>query len=61
MQIDAAGEPIYGERDLPDLQKIASLGLPYWLAGSFGERGKIAEAQALGAVGVQVGTAFAFC
>jgi len=61
MQIDAAGEPIYGERDLPDLQKIASLGLPYWLAGSFGERGKIAEAQALGAVGIQVGTAFAFC
>jgi NAD(P)H-dependent flavin oxidoreductase YrpB (nitropropane dioxygenase family) len=61
MQIDAAGEPIYGERDLPDLQKIASLGLPYWLAGSFGDRGKIADAQALGAVGVQVGTAFAFC
>jgi len=61
MHIDAAGEPIYGERDLPDLQKIASLGLPYWLAGSFGDRGKIAEAQALGAVGIQVGTAFAFC
>jgi len=46
---------------LPDLEKIASLGLPYWLAGSFGDRGKIAEAQALGAVGIQVGTAFAFC
>jgi len=61
MQIDAIGEPIYGERDLPDLQKIASLGLPYWLAGSYGDRGKVAEAQALGAVGVQVGTAFAFC
>ncbi|KAB2641823.1 MAG: nitronate monooxygenase [Verrucomicrobia bacterium] len=61
MQIDAAGEPIYGERDLADLEKIASLGLPYWLAGSFGDQGKIAEAQALGAVGIQVGTAFAFC
>ena len=61
MTLDAAGEPIYGERDLPDLEKIASLGLPYWMAGSFGDKGKIAAAQALGAVGIQVGTAFAFC
>ncbi|MEI6655295.1 MAG: nitronate monooxygenase, partial [Verrucomicrobiota bacterium] len=61
MQLDAAGEPIYGERDLPDLEKIASLGLPYWMAGSFGDQGKLAEAQAMGAVGIQVGTAFAFC
>lgn len=61
MTLDAAGEPIYGERDLPDLEKIASLGLPYWMAGSFGDKGKLAAAQALGAVGIQVGTAFAFC
>lgn len=61
MQLDEAGEPIYGERDLPDLAKIASLGLPYWMAGSYGDQGKLAEAQALGAVGIQVGTAFAFC
>jgi NAD(P)H-dependent flavin oxidoreductase YrpB (nitropropane dioxygenase family) len=61
MTLDAAGEPIYGERDLPDLEKIASLGLPYWMAGSFGDKGKLAEAKALGAVGIQVGTAFAFC
>lgn len=61
LQLSAAGEPIYGERDLPDLQKIKEIGLPFWLAGSYGAPGKLAEAQALGAVGVQVGTAFAFC
>jgi NAD(P)H-dependent flavin oxidoreductase YrpB (nitropropane dioxygenase family) len=61
MQLNDKGEPVYGERDLPDLEKIKALGLPFWLAGSFGQPGKLAEALALGAVGVQVGTAFAFC
>jgi NAD(P)H-dependent flavin oxidoreductase YrpB (nitropropane dioxygenase family) len=35
--------------------------LPFWLAGSFGQPGKLAEAKSLGAAGIQVGTAFAFC
>ncbi len=61
MTLDTNGEPIYGDRDQPDLPKIAALGLPYWMAGSYGERGGIAAAEALGAVGIQVGTAFAFC
>jgi nitronate monooxygenase len=61
MQLSAAGEPIYGPRDVPDLDKIRELGLPFWLAGSYGAPGKLAAAQALGAAGIQVGTAFAFC
>jgi nitronate monooxygenase len=61
MHLSEAGEPVYGERDVPDLKKIADQGLPFWLAGSFGALGKLAEAVALGAVGIQVGTAFAFC
>jgi NAD(P)H-dependent flavin oxidoreductase YrpB (nitropropane dioxygenase family) len=61
MHLNAKGEPLYGERDTPDLVKIKELGLPFWLAGSFGLPGKLSEALALGAVGVQVGTAFAFC
>jgi len=61
MQLNAAGEPIYGPRDVPDLNKIRELGLPFWLAGSYGSPEKLVEAQALGAAGVQVGTAFAFC
>lgn len=61
MQLSEAGEPVYGERDVPDLKKIADQGLPFWLAGSFGALGRLTEALALGAVGIQVGTAFAFC
>jgi nitronate monooxygenase len=61
MQLSATGEPIYGPRDVPDLEKIRELGLPFWLAGSYGRPGKLAEALRLGAAGIQVGTAFAFC
>jgi nitronate monooxygenase len=61
LQLSAAGEPIYGARDIPELEKIRALGLPFWLAGSFGRPGKLAEAQRLGAAGIQVGTPFAFC
>lgn len=61
MRLDEKGEPIYGDRDVPDLKKIAEEGLPFWLAGSFGAPGRLALALSLGAVGIQVGTAFAFC
>lgn len=61
MQLNSKGEPIYGERDVPDLKKIADVGLPFWLAGSYGAPGKLAEALSLGAKGIQVGTAFAYC
>lgn len=61
MQLDGKGEPIYGQRDVPDLEKIRAIGLPFWLAGSFGRPGKLTEALGKGAAGIQVGTAFAFC
>lgn len=61
MQLNPEGEPIYGPRDVVDLEKIRELGLPFWLAGSYGAPGKLAEALRLGAVGIQVGTAFAYC
>jgi NAD(P)H-dependent flavin oxidoreductase YrpB (nitropropane dioxygenase family) len=61
MQLSCKGEPVYGIRDHADLQKIRSLGLPFWLAGSYGAPGKLEEALHLGASGIQVGTAFAFC
>jgi len=43
------------------LEKITRLGLPFWLAGSYAAPEKLKEALELGAKGVQVGTAFAFC
>lgn len=61
LQLNAAGEPVYGERDVVDLEKIRALGLPFWLAGSYGRPGRLADALRLGAAGIQVGTAFAFC
>lgn len=59
--LSSEGEPVYGPRDVPELEKIKALGLPFWLAGSYGRAGKLAEAIGLGATGIQVGTAFAFC
>ena len=55
------GDPIYGERDIVDLEKVKQFGLPFWLAGGYGRPGRLAEARAAGAAGIQVGTAFAFC
>jgi NAD(P)H-dependent flavin oxidoreductase YrpB (nitropropane dioxygenase family) len=61
LQLTPRGEPIYGARDVTDLEKIRALELPFWLAGSYGRPGKLNEALQLGATGIQVGTAFAFC
>jgi nitronate monooxygenase len=55
------GEPVYGERDKVDLEKIRDIGLPFWLAGSYGGPEQLIEALDAGAKGIQVGTAFAFC
>jgi nitronate monooxygenase len=55
------GEPIYGLRDEIDIKAIAAMGLPFWLAGGYGSREQLLAAQSLGASGIQVGTAFAFC
>lgn len=61
LQLDAGGEPIYGPRDAADLGKIRELGLPFWVAGAQATPARLAAVRALGAVGIQVGTAFAFC
>jgi nitronate monooxygenase len=61
LQLDEAGQPIYGERDQVNLGKIRELGLPFWLAGGYGSPEKVCESLAAGATGVQVGTAFAYC
>lgn len=60
-EVDAHGDVVYGERDRVDLEKMRALGLPFWLAGGYGQPEKLREAIALGAAGVQMGTAFAFC
>jgi NAD(P)H-dependent flavin oxidoreductase YrpB (nitropropane dioxygenase family) len=61
LQLTADGEPVYGLRDAPDLEKFRALGLPFWLAGGYARPEKLAEATRQGAAGIQVGTPFAFC
>jgi NAD(P)H-dependent flavin oxidoreductase YrpB (nitropropane dioxygenase family) len=58
--LNERGEPVYGERDMANLGKIAELGLPFWLAGSTGSPAGLRAALAAGATGIQVGTLFAF-
>ncbi len=59
VQLDDAGEPIYGERDVPDLQRMREIGLPFWLAGGEGTPKGLASALKAGAAGIQAGTPFA--
>jgi len=60
LQLNAAGEPVYGERDRVNVEDMRALGVPFWLAGGYGSAAKLREALDQGAAGVQVGTAFAF-
>jgi nitronate monooxygenase len=60
LMLNDAGEPIYGERDMVDVAALRTLGVPFWLAGGYGNAEKVREALEEGAAGVQVGTAFAF-
>jgi nitronate monooxygenase len=60
LQLNAAGEPVYGERDQVNIADLRALGVPFWLAGGYGNAAKLREALDEGAAGIQVGTAFAF-
>ena len=59
-RVDDLGQPVYDDRDTLDLTSLATLGLPFWLAGAYGTPEGLVEARAMGAVGIQVGTAFAY-
>ncbi len=61
LQLSIEGEPVYGQRDAADFEAIKALGLPFWLAGSYAEPERVVEALQMGATGVQIGTAFAYC
>jgi NAD(P)H-dependent flavin oxidoreductase YrpB (nitropropane dioxygenase family) len=61
LALNARGEPIYGDRDVVDLEKIRELGLPFWMAGGAGSPAGLRAALSAGAAGVQVGTLFAYC
>jgi nitronate monooxygenase len=60
LQLNHAGEPVYGDRDRVNIAELRALGVPFWLAGGYGNAEMVREALDQGAAGVQVGTAFAF-
>jgi nitronate monooxygenase len=61
LALNDLGEPVYGDRDRVDLEKMRKLGVPFWLAGGYGGPEVLQQALDAGAAGVQVGTAFAYC
>jgi nitronate monooxygenase len=61
VNLNEKGEPIYTEKDVVDLDKMKLLGLPFWLAGGYGNPKQVQAALDAGAAGVQVGTAFSLC
>lgn len=54
------GEPVYGAKDEVKFSKFTKFGLPFWLAGGYGNAEGLQEALDYGAQGIQVGTAFAY-
>jgi NAD(P)H-dependent flavin oxidoreductase YrpB (nitropropane dioxygenase family) len=60
-RLDASGQPIYDARDVVDPRQMANVGLPFWMAGSYGTPAGLVRALAAGAAGIQAGTAFALC
>jgi len=61
LKLNDLGEPIYGEKDVVDPEKMKQFGLPFWFAGGYGNPQLVKNILAAGATGVQVGTAFALC
>jgi NAD(P)H-dependent flavin oxidoreductase YrpB (nitropropane dioxygenase family) len=61
LHLDDGGQPIYGTRDVVDLDKMKKFGLPFWLAGGYDTPEQLQHALDAGAIGIQVGTAFALC
>ena len=61
LNLNDAGEPIYGPKDNASFAAFRDIGLPFWMAGSCGSAEGLQRALDEGAEGVQVGTAFALC
>lgn len=61
LKLNEKGEPIYGDKDTVLPEKMKQFGLPFWMAGGYGNPAQVQAALDAGATGVQVGTAFALC
>ena len=61
--VDEAGDVVrvYGFKDDVDFKKLADLGLPFWIGGSYASPEKLRWALSVGATGIQAGSIFALC
>jgi nitronate monooxygenase len=59
VRTDEKGQPLYSDKDDPDVHAIHQVGLPFWLAGGYGSKERLQYALDAGATGVQVGSNFA--
>lgn len=59
LKMDDKGQPTYGSMDEPDLGSICKVGIPFWMAGGYGNHDRLTMAIENGAQGVQVGSSFA--
>lgn len=53
--------PEFGPLDEPDLAQMKALGIPFWVGGCRASSAALAEAKRAGAIGIQLGTVFAYC
>ena len=60
-QKDEDGNPFFGPKDDPKWAEFLKLDKPFYIAGGYAGPDRIKEALEMGAVGIQVGTIFAFC
>ena len=56
---DERGDYVYGPEDVADLDAVAAIGLPFWIAGGWGHPEKLKSAQGRWRPHLQVGTLFA--
>lgn len=61
LRLNEKGEPIYGEKDVVDLNEMKQFERPFWLASGYDGPQKLQHALDAGAAGIQVGTAFGYC
>lgn len=61
LTLDDNGEPLYGAKDSVDYAKMTGLSIPFWVGGSYSNETSLEKAHEEGALGIQVGTLFAFC
>ncbi|PID55302.1 MAG: 2-nitropropane dioxygenase [Micrococcales bacterium] len=59
VNLDDDGQPVYTDKDLADIAKMADIGLPFWMAGAYNTPAQVAAVKQAGAAGIQVGTLFA--